>query len=82
MQACSRSTTPRWSLATTDALTNLGVETTGLDRFRIDRRGWSPEIAVERGDKHYLAHGHANPLAVVVSPDQRGAALYQDNPAS
>ncbi len=59
-----------------DALTNLGVETTGLDRFRIDRRGWSPEIAVERGDKHYLAHGHANPLAVVVSPDQRGAALY------
>jgi hypothetical protein len=58
------------------ALEGLGLEPTELPNFRIDGRGWSPEIAVERGDVHYLSHGPANPLGVVVSPDQAGRPLY------
>lgn len=59
-----------------EALGGLGLEATGLRRFRVDGRGWSPEIAVEKGDVHYLSHGPANPLGVVVSPDQAGHPLY------
>ena len=59
-----------------EALRGLGLDPTALRRFRIDGRGWSPEVAVEMGDVHYLSHGPANPLGVVLSPDQAGHPLY------
>jgi hypothetical protein len=57
-------------------LQQLGIEPTGLERFRIDGLGWSPEIAREKGDNHYLCAGIANPMGVILSPSQRGKPIY------
>ena len=53
-------------------LQQLGIAPTDLTSFRIDGMGWSPEIARDKGDIHYLCAGIANPMAVIVSPSQRG----------
>ena len=34
--------------------------------------GLSLEVAAEKGNERYLSHGEANPLAIVLSPEQRG----------
>jgi hypothetical protein len=57
-------------------LQQLGIAPTGLASFRIDGMGWSPEIARDRGDSRYLCAGIANPMAVIVSPSQRGKPIY------
>ena len=59
-----------------ETLEELGLEATRLERFHIDGLGWSPEIAEERGRRYYLSHGMANPLAVIVTPDQRHKPVY------
>jgi hypothetical protein len=53
-------------------LLELGIEPTGLARFRIDGIGWSPEIAAEKENDQYLSAGIANPMGVLVSPSQGG----------
>lgn len=53
-------------------LEELGLEPTRLSRFQIDKLGWSPEVAAERGNDYYLSHGDANPLAIVLMPEQSG----------
>lgn len=57
-------------------LATMGIQKTGLKAFSIDRMGWSPEIAAERGDDYYLSHGDANPLAIILSPEQIAAPIY------
>jgi hypothetical protein len=57
-------------------LQQLGIEPTGLERFRIDGLGWSPEIAREKANNHYLCAGIANPMGVILSPSQRGKPVY------
>lgn len=57
-------------------LESLGVTPTALSEFRIDGVGWSPEIAEEHNDPFYLSHGPANPLAVIISPDQFAKPVY------
>jgi hypothetical protein len=57
------------------ALRRLGIEETTLRNFRIDQMGWSPEIALKREDPYYLCAGLANPMAVVLTPDQRNAPM-------
>lgn len=57
-------------------LERLGLQPTRLDTFQIDGLGWSPEIAVEREDPAYLSAGVANPLAILVSPDQWNKPIY------
>ena len=54
-----------------ECLERLGISATSLTSFHIDRMGWSPEIARERADPYYLSAGIANPMAVLLSPDQQ-----------
>jgi hypothetical protein len=58
-----------------EALTSLGLPTTNLKRFHIDGLGWSPEIAEEQGNTHYLLHTPASSLAVILTPDQRSKPI-------
>ena len=57
-------------------LVKLGFEPTKLSKFSIDGIGWSPEIAEEKNDLHYLNHGDANPHGIIVSPFQKGKPVY------
>ena len=57
-------------------LVKLGFTKTKLKTFHIDGIGWSPEIAEERGDKHYLNNGDANPHGIIITPLQRGKPVY------
>jgi hypothetical protein len=52
-------------------LEDMGLPRTQLHKFRIDRMGWSPEIAKKMKNVLYLSHGEANPLAIILTPDQR-----------
>lgn len=55
----------------------LGLMPTKLTSFTIDGKGWSPEIAIERGKVHYLNNGDANPHAIIISPLQKGKWIYE-----
>lgn len=57
-------------------LKKLGFNKTKLNYFSIDGLGWSPEIAEEKNDRHYLNHGDANQHAIIVSPQQKGKPVY------
>lgn len=54
----------------------LGFTETKLASFSIDGVGWSPEIAEEKSDIHYLNHGDANPHGIIISPMQKGKPVY------
>lgn len=53
-------------------LKTLGFKPTELSSFSIDGIGWSPEIAEEKNDAHYLNHGDANPHGIIITPLQKG----------
>lgn len=57
-------------------LVALGIEPSALERFSIDGAGWSPEIAVEQKDPYYLSAGPANPMAVIVTPNQANRPIH------
>ena len=57
-------------------LVKLGFKKTKLKSFSIDGIGWSPEIADEKEDMHYLNHGDANPHGIIISPLQKGKPVY------
>lgn len=57
-------------------LAAMGLTETKLERFSIDGWGWSPEVAVERGNPLYLSHGLANPLAIILTPEQHLKPMY------
>ncbi len=59
-----------------DCLVDAGIEPTHLTEFCIDCAGWSPEIAQEKDDRYYLFLGEANPVAVIVTPQQRYSPIY------
>ncbi len=67
---------PELVLRYNDCLSRLGIEPTGLMQFRIDGMGWSPEIAAEKENMFYLSAGEANPMAVVLVPEQRDKPVY------
>lgn len=54
----------------------LGFTATKLTSFSIDGMGWSPEIAEEKGETHYLNNGEANPNAIIITPLQKGKPVY------
>jgi hypothetical protein len=54
----------------------LGFKPTKLKKFTIDGKGWSPEIAEEKKQIHYLNNGDANPHAIIISPLQKGKWIY------
>lgn len=57
-------------------LKTLGFKETKLSSFSIDGVGWSPEVAEEKKDVHYLNHGDANPHGIIISPLQKGKPVY------
>lgn len=57
-------------------LLKLGFDRTKLKEFSIDGLGWSPEIAEEKKNLHYLDHGEANPHGIIISPLQKGKPVY------
>ncbi|UKM64178.1 hypothetical protein GSB9_00725 [Flavobacteriaceae bacterium GSB9] len=57
-------------------LVKLGFTETQLKTFHIDGKGWSPEIAEEKQDDHYLNNGEANPHGIIISPLQKGKPVY------
>lgn len=57
-------------------LTQLGFKKTRLKSFSIDGLGWSPEIAEEKDDLHYLNHGEANQHGIIITPLQKGKPVY------
>lgn len=52
------------------ALKAFGLEPTKLDRFDVDRTGFSPQIARELGDDHYLDPNSINRRFIVLTPAQ------------
>ncbi|WP_298238349.1 DUF6638 family protein [uncultured Algibacter sp.] len=57
-------------------LVKLGFTKTKLKTFHIDGIGWSPEVAEEKEDNHYLNNGEANPHGIIISPLQKGKPVY------
>lgn len=57
-------------------LVKLGFMPTKLTNFSIDGIGWSPEVAEEKNNLHYLNNGEANPHAILISPLQKGKPVY------
>ncbi len=58
-------------------LVKLGFTKTKLKTFSIDGMGWSPEIAEEKKEVHYLNNGDANPHGIIISPLQKGKPVYE-----
>lgn len=59
-----------------NALKSMGLETTKLNNFSIDKIGWSPEISNEKNDIFYLTHSLANPMAIILTIEQKSAPIY------
>lgn len=59
-----------------ECLREIGLAPTGLTEFNIDGSGWSPEIAQEKNETFYLAHGGTNQFALILSPRQNGKPIY------
>ncbi|MGB0879913.1 MAG: DUF6638 family protein [Polaribacter sp.] len=57
-------------------LVKLGFTKTKLTSFSIDGIGWSPEIAEEKKELHYLNNGEANPHCIIITPLQKGLPVY------
>lgn len=57
-------------------LVSAGLAPTELQEIDIDAIGVSPQIVQERNDPYYLCNGLANPLAIIVSPDQYNMPVY------
>jgi hypothetical protein len=57
-------------------LEEIGETPTCLASFQIDGRGWSPEIAAEKGNQKYLSHGGAVQYAIILTPEQRDKPIY------
>ncbi len=57
-------------------LKTLGFTETKLKSFSIDGVGWSPEVAEEKKNMHYLNQGEANPNGIIISPLQKGKPVY------
>lgn len=57
-------------------LEKLGIKPTKLTEFSIDGIGWSPEVAQEKKQMHYLSNGEANQHAIIISPMQNGKPVY------
>ncbi len=57
-------------------LVKLGFTETNLTSFFIDGIGWSPEVAEEKKETHYLNNGEANPHCIIITPLQNGLPVY------
>ncbi|WCO03321.1 DUF6638 family protein [Psychroserpens ponticola] len=60
-------------------LKKLGFTETKLIKFSIDGIGWSPEIAEEKKEQHYLSNGESNSHGIIISPLQNNKPVYLPN---
>jgi len=60
-----------------ECLKTLGFAPTKLKTFSIDGIGWSPEIAEEKKETHYLNNGEANPHGIIITPLQKNKPIYE-----
>ena len=60
-----------------ECLNLLGIKPTNLTQFTIDAKGWSPEIAQEKNEIHYLNNGDANNHAIIISPQQKDKEVLE-----
>ena len=60
-----------------ERLKTLGFTVTKLKAFSIDGIGWSPEIAEEKKEIHYLNNGDANPHGIIITPLQKNKPIYE-----
>ncbi len=67
--------TPRGVAMFNEALGSLGIEPTDHKSFGIDGVGWSPDIATERGDPHYMGAG-ATRFGIIATPEQEGKPIH------
>ncbi len=61
------------------ALGKLGVKPTGLSAFSVDATGFSPDIAREFDDAHYLDPHGVNRRFIILSPEQGSHPVLQVN---
>jgi len=59
------------------ALEALRLAPTALESFHIDATGYSPEIAHERGDEHYLDPRGINRLFILLGPEQHDMPIIR-----
>jgi hypothetical protein len=57
-------------------LESMGLTPTALSEIDIDGVGWSPQVAQEIGNPHYLCNGLANPVAIIITPDQYDMPVF------
>lgn len=57
-------------------LDSIGLEPVESERIDVDGIGVSPQVAAQRGNPYYLCNGLANPLAVIISPDQYNKPVF------
>lgn len=69
-------TSPKLVARYNEGLAQLGIDATTRTQFSVDGVGWSPEVAEERGDPFYLSAGVANPMGIIITPDQRGKPVW------
>lgn len=58
-----------------ECLVRLGFAPSELRSFSVDGIGWSPEVAKEKGDIHYLNNGEANSHGIIITPKQKGLPI-------
>lgn len=46
------------------------------DHIEIDGVGMSPQVAAQRGNPYYLSNGFANPLALIICPEQYNKPVF------
>ena len=61
------------------ALAALGIKQTKRDVISIDATGYSPEVAKELGNDHYLDPDGVNRRFIIVSPEQGGLPVTNIN---
>lgn len=59
-----------------DALVDFGIAPTSLNEISIDGAGWSPEIALEKGNRRYMDQGEANQSVIIATPDQERLPIH------
>ena len=62
--------TPHLIARYNECLASVGLAPTELKEIDVDGLGVSPQVAKERDDPHYLCNGLANPLALILTPEQ------------
>ncbi len=68
--------TPHLAERYSRCLSSMGLEPAVEEHLEVDGVGMSPQVAAQRGNPHYLCNGLANPLALIVCPEQYNKPVF------